>query len=267
MEPILLPSKLKFKKGGSANESVVELEPCFHGYGMTIGNALRRVLLSSLSGAAITAIKIEGVSHEFSAVPNVMEDMLELILNLKQVRFRLHSDEPVRLKLEVSGEKEATAANFEENSQVEIVNPSQHIATLTDKKAELKMEVILEKGRGYQVTEESDKSKLEAGMVAIDAIFTPVKNVAIKVENVRVGQITNFDKLVMTIETDGTITPQEAVRESAKILIDHFNIVMAGETKEPKVKKVSAPGGSTSGGKEEEVEAAAEPVAEEKSGE
>jgi len=236
MESILLPSKLKFKKG-SANEAVMELEPCYHGYGMTIGNALRRVLLSSLPGVAITAVKVEGVNHEFSAVTNVMEDALELILNLKQIRFRLHSDEPVRLSLEVTGEKEVTAADFEENSQVEIVNSNQHIATLTDKKAELKMEVIVERGRGYQVTEESDKTKLETGMVAIDAIFTPVKDVAIKIENVRVGQIINFDKLILTIETDGTITPQEAVKESAKILIDHFNFVMAGETKEPKVAK------------------------------
>lgn len=253
MESILLPSKLKFKKIGS-NEAVMELEPCYHGYGTTIGNALRRVLLSSLPGAAITAVKIEGVNHEFSGVQNVMQDALELILNLKQVRFRIHSDEPIRLVLEASGEKEVTAADFKQDSQVEVVNASQHIATLTDKKAEFKIEVIVEKGRGYQVTEESDKSKLETGMIAIDAIFTPVKNVAIKVENVRVGQITNFDKLVLTVETDGTISPQEAVKQASKILIDQLEIVMAGETKEPKVKKV----------KEEETETAEE-VAEEKS--
>jgi len=195
--------------------------------------------LSSLPGAAITAVKIEGVNHEFSAIPNAMEDVLELILNLKQTRFRVHSDEPVRLKLETTGEKEVTAADFEENSQVEVVNPTHHIVTLTDKKAEFKMEVIIERGRGYRVTEESNKSELEAGMIAIDAIFTPVRNVAIKVENVRIGQITNFDKLLLTVETDGTVSPQEAVKEAAKTLIDHFNIVLAGETKEPKEPKAA----------------------------
>lgn len=229
MKNILLPSKLQFKKGSNKNEAIMELEPCFHGYGITIGNVLRRVLLSSLPGAAITAVKFEGASHEFSALPNVLEDTLQIILNLKQVRLRMHSDEPVRLKLNVSGEKKVTAGDFEKNSQVEIVNPEQLIATSTDKKAELKIEVMVEKGRGYLTTEEKDKSELEAGMIAVDAVFTPVKNVAVKVENVRVGQITNFDKLILTIETDGTISPQDAATESAKILIDHFNIVVEGE--------------------------------------
>ncbi|MBU4421729.1 DNA-directed RNA polymerase subunit alpha [Candidatus Parcubacteria bacterium] len=232
MQSILLPSKINFAKGSSKNETIVSLEPCYHGYGITIGNALRRVLLSSLPGSAITAVKIEGVSHEFSAIPNVLEDVLQVILNLKQVRLVSHSSEPIKLSLNVSGEKKITAADFEKNSDIKVASPDQHIATLTDPKAEFKMEVIVEQGRGYAVTEERDKSTLEAGMIAIDAIFTPVRNVAVKVENVRVGQITNFDKLLLTVETDGAITPEEAVKESAKILIDHFNIVVSGEGKE-----------------------------------
>ncbi|MBU1180220.1 DNA-directed RNA polymerase subunit alpha [Patescibacteria group bacterium] len=231
MESILLPNKLQFKKGSNKNEAIMEFEPCEHGYGITIGNALRRTLLSSLPGAAITAVKFEGATHEFSAIPNVMEDVLQIILNLKQVRLRVHSDEPVHLQLSASGEKKITAGDFEKNADVEVVNPDQLVATLTDPKAEFKMEVIIERGRGFLTTEEKDKSELEAGMIAIDAIFTPIKNVAIKVENVRVGQITNFDKLILTIETDGTISPQDAAKESAKILIDHFNIIMEGERK------------------------------------
>lgn len=240
-----MPSKIQFGKGVNSNESVLEMEPCHQGYGMTIGNALRRVLLSSLPGAAVTSVKFEGLAHEFSAVPGAQEDALQIILNLKQVRLRSYSDEPVRLKLSVSGEKEVTAADFEKNSQIEIANPDQHIATLTDAKSELNMEVIVEAGRGYLVTEERDKSNLEAGMVAIDAIFTPVRNVAIKVESVRVGQITNFDKLILTVETDGTITPEDAVKEASKILISHFALLaeIKKEEKKPRKSKKAKEGG------------------------
>ncbi|MFH1193413.1 MAG: DNA-directed RNA polymerase subunit alpha [bacterium] len=236
MESILLPSKIQFKKGANSNESVLELEPCHQGYGITIGNALRRVLLSSLPGAAITSVKFDGLTHEFSAVPNVAEDALQVILNLKQVRIRSFSDEPVKLTLRVSGEKEVTAGDFEKNSQVEIVNPDQKIATTTDSKAEFKMEVMVEKGRGYLVTEDRDKSNLETGMIAVDAIFTPVRNVSIKVDNVRVGQITNYDKLTMVIETDGTISPESAVSDASQILINHFQL-LAGAVEEPKEEK------------------------------
>jgi len=232
-----LPSKIQFKKSSNENEAILELEPCHQGYGVTIGNALRRVLLSSLPGAAITSVKLEGLTHEFSAIPNVAEDALQVILNLKQVRLRSFSDEPVKLTLQVSGEKEATAGDFEKNSQIEIVNPDQVIATITDPKAEFKMEVIVEKGRGYLVTEERDKSSLEAGTIATDAIFTPVRSVAIKVDNVRVGQITNYDKLIMTVETDGTISPESAVKEASKILIDHFQLLGGAVEEESKEEK------------------------------
>jgi len=225
MDKLLLPSKIKFKKGSSVNEAVLEMEPAYHGYGITIGNALRRVLLSSLPGAAITSVKITGATHEFTTIPNVKEDILEIILNLKQVRLRIHSDEPVRLILDVTGEKKVTAGDIQANADVEIVNPNSHIATLTDKKSEFKLELIAEKGRGYRVTEEKESAKLESGMIAIDAIFTPIRNVAIDVENVRVGQITNFDKLSLTVETDGTLTPQEAVSKAAQLLIDNFSLL------------------------------------------
>lgn len=255
-----MPSKIQYKKGGNSNELILEVEPCYQGYGVTIGNALRRVLLSSLPGAAITSVKFDGLTHEFSAVPNVAEDALQIILNLKQVRFRSYSDEPVKLALHVSGEKEVTAGDFEKNSEIEIVNPNQTIATITDPKAEFKMEVIVEKGRGYLVTEERDKSSLETGMIAIDAIFTPVRNVAIKIDNVRVGQITNYDKLIMTVETDGTISPEMAVKEASKILIDHLEL-LKGTAEEPKEEKKAKRTRKSKAEKEAEV--ATEDVVEE----
>lgn len=226
MEPILLPSKLEIKAGTKPNESVLVLEPCFYGYGTTVGNALRRVLLSSLSGAAVTAVKIKGAQHEFTTVPNVKEDVLEIILNLKLLRLRKFSDEPVKLSLRVTGEKKVTAKDFEKNSDVEIINDELHIATLTDKKSDFEMEVVVERGRGYVPTESRPKAP-ELGMIMVDALFSPVRNVGYKVENARVGEITNFDRLIMNIETDGTISPEEAVHESSKILLDYFSLFSA----------------------------------------
>lgn len=222
MEDILLPSKIEITPGEDARKATLTVEPCFHGYGTTLGNALRRVMLSSLPGAAVTAAKIKGVQHEFSPSDGVKEDVLEVMLNLKALRLRIFTDEPVRLSLKVKGEREVTAADIEKTSEVEIVNPDLHIATLTDKKAELEMEIFVSKGRGYLPVEERSSEKLELGMMAVDSVFSPVRDVGYKVENVRVGQITNFDKLVMTIETDGTIAPEDAVDQSVKILLDHF---------------------------------------------
>ena len=226
MEELLLPSKIELVPGkDESRQGTLVIEPCFHGYGATIGNALRRVLLSSLPGAAVTAVKIKGVTHEFTALPGVKEDTLEIILNLKSLRMRVFTDEPVRLKLYAKGDTEATGADIEKNSDVEIVNPDLHIATLTEKNAELEIEIFVARGRGYIPTEERGKEKAELGVIAIDAVYTPVREVGYHVENTRVGQITNFDKLVMDIETDGTITPAEAVDSAVKILIDHFNII------------------------------------------
>lgn len=239
MEDILLPSKIEIIPGERDNESVLVMEPFFHGYGHTVGNALRRVLLSSLQGAAVTAVKIKGGSHEFQALPNVKEDVLEIILNLKQLRLKVFSDEPVKLTLHAKGDRKVTGKDIAPNSDVVVANPGLHIATLTDKSAELEMEITVAKGRGYVPTEERGKDRGELGTIAIDALYSPIRSVGYRVEDVRVGQITNFDKLTLTIETDGTVDADEAVRSSAKILIDHFAL-LAGVNAEAPAKAEAA---------------------------
>jgi DNA-directed RNA polymerase subunit alpha len=225
MVSILLPSKFHFAAGERPNEGILTVEPCTQGYGTTIGNALRRVLLSSLPGAAVTSVKIKGVDHEFSTVPSVKEDVLEIILNLKGLRMKLHSEEPVRLTLSAKGEREVTAKDFTKNADVEIVNPDLVIATMTDKTATFEMEVTIGPGRGYRTTEERIKEKLELGNIAIDALYSPVLNVSYKVEATRVGEKTDYDKLILNIETDGTVDPLDACRTAVGILLDHFNLL------------------------------------------
>lgn len=234
MQPILLPTKFEITSGAKPNEALLVLEPCFYGYGTTVGNSLRRVLLSSLSGAAVTAVKIKGAQHEFSTMPNVKEDVLEIILNLKLLRLRLHSDEPTKLFLHVKGEEKVTAADFDKNSDVEIVNPKLHIATLTDKKADFEMEITVERGRGYVPAEARPKST-ELGNIMIDALFSPVRNVGYRVENARVGEITNYDRLIMNIETDGTVSPEDAVKSSAQMLLDYFALLLGKAPEVPEI--------------------------------
>ncbi len=226
MEEILLPSKIEIIPGENERKGTLVVEPCFQGYGTTLGNALRRVMLSSLDGAAVTAVKIKGAQHEFSPLNGVKEDVLEIVLNLKALRLRMFGEGPVRLHLQAKGETEVTAGDIEPNSDVEIINPELHLATLTEKKAELDMEIFVDRGRGYVTTEERSKEKPELGVIAIDALFSPVKEIGYRVEAVRVGRITNYDKLVMDIETDGTILPAEAIDRSVKILIDHFSLIL-----------------------------------------
>lgn len=221
---ISLPNKIYFA-AEEKFKSVVVIEPLYPGYGVTIGNALRRVLLSSLPGAAVTAVKIRSVDHEFSTVPNVTEDVVDIILNLKQLRLKLDSQEPVRLELKAKGQKEVRAKDIKPDSRVEIVNPELLIATLDNKQAELMMEIVVENGRGYVPVEMRESEKLEIGMIAVDAIFTPMRNVNFEVENVRVGQITNYDKLTITMETDGSITGGEALDLASQILVDHFALL------------------------------------------
>lgn len=228
MENISVPSKLSWVDGNRPHERIFTVEPFFPGYGTTVGNALRRVLLSSLTGAAVTAVKIKGVTHEFTSIPNVKEDVLEVLLNLKQLRMKLFTDQPVKLTLSVTGERKVVAKDIAPSADVVIANPKLHLATITDPKGELEMEITVERGRGYLPTEERGKEKLDLGTIAVDAFFSPVRNVGYKVENVRVGDITNFDRLVLTVESDGTITPEEAVQESSKILVEHFSIFGAG---------------------------------------
>lgn len=223
METIFLPSKMHFTPGAVANESILTIEPLHHGYGTTVGNSLRRVLLSSLPGAAVTAMKIKGVQHEFSTVSGVKEDVLDIMLNLKKLRMTVHSEEPVTIRLVANKVGVVTAAAFEKNADVVIANPELDIATITDAKTPFDMEITVSRGRGYVPTEERDASPTDIGMISIDAMFSPVRNVGFRVENTRVGEITNYDKLIMNIQTDGTVSPQEAVEQSTKILLNHFS--------------------------------------------
>ena len=225
MENLLLPSKISFEKLEEANQAKLIVEPCYFGYGTTLGNALRRVLLSSLPGAAVTAVKIDGVDQEFSALENVRDDILTICLNLKNLKLKVFSDEPVKLTLKAKGEKDVTAADFDKNSDVEIINTDLVITKLTDKKATIEMEVTAQQGRGYWPTEERNKDDIEIGTILIDSVFSPVIKVGYSVKPVRVGEITNYDKLEMDIQTDGAITPEEAVDQAAKILIDHFSLL------------------------------------------
>lgn len=226
MENILLPSKMYFTPGEREHEAVLTIEPLHHGYGTTVGNSLRRVLLSSLPGAAVTAMKIKGVQHEFSAVTGVKEDVLEIMLNLKMLRMKVHSEEPVTLKLTANAVGEVTAADITLNSDVEIMNKDLVICTLTDSIA-FDMDITVSRGRGYLPTEEHEHATTEIGVIAIDALYSPVRQVGIKVENTRVGEITNYDKLMLTILTDGTVTPQEAVEHATKILLNHVTWIQS----------------------------------------
>jgi DNA-directed RNA polymerase subunit alpha len=207
----------------SENYASYDIEPLEAGYGMTLGNALRRVLLSSLPGAAVTSIKITGVQHEFQDVSNVKEDVTDIVLNIKRLRLRSYSEHPVTMRLDVSGEREVTAADILAPSTVEIVNKDLHIATLDNSDAHLDMDLTVETGKGYVPAESKEGQPI--GVIPVDAIFTPVQKVNYAVEHTRVGQMTNYDKIVLQIWTDGTITPDEAVRQAAQVLVRHFSLI------------------------------------------
>lgn len=228
MQTIALPKKIEYKKGDQPNSGSVIIEPCYPGYGTTLGNSLRRVLLSSLPGAAVVGVKIKNAGHEFTTIPHVKEDVLEIILNLKQLRLRVHSDEIVRLELDVHGEKEAKASDITKNSAVEIINPNLTIAHITDMAGSLNLEIFVSQGRGYETIESRENKKHEIGYIEMDSIFSPVNAVSISVENMRVGKMTNWDKLILDISTDGIISPEEAFKQSAQILIDQFTSLLSG---------------------------------------
>lgn len=213
----------------TSDSSTFVVEPLHSGYGMTLGNSLRRVLLSSISGAAVTAFKIEGVSHEFTAVPGVKEDVVDIMLNLKNVRFRVYGDEPQTLRIVKKGKGAVTGKDIETNADVEVVNPTQHIATIDDDKATLTLDMTVEVGRGYRTIEESARKK-QSDMIAVDAIFSPVLRVRYKVENTRVGQTTDLDKLSITVDTDGSISPRDAFEEASAILVNQYT-ALAGKTR------------------------------------
>lgn len=228
MENILQPTKIEYAQGVNPNETIVTIEPLYPGYGITIGTALRRVLMSSLTGGAAFAVKIKGVLHEFSTIPYVKEDVVDIILNLKRLRFRVHTDETVRLILRAKGERSVTGADIESSADAEVANPDTVLCEMTNKNAQIEMELFVKKGRAYFPTEARDKEATELGAIAIDALFTPLRNVGVRVENMRVGNMTNFHRIILTIETDGSITAKEAIVEASSILKDHFSFLMAG---------------------------------------
>ena len=213
----------------SSVSATFTIEPMYAGYGNTLGNSLRRVLLSSIEGAAIVAFRIEGATHEFTTVEGVKEDVVDIMLNLKNVHLKVHSDEPIELRLEKKGAGTVTAADIKTTADVEVVNPDQVIATIDDPKKALVIDLVVESGRGYRTIEESSETRLHSDMIALDAMFSPVLRVRYKVAGTRVGRETNLDKLDLSIETDGSITPREAFEEAAAILVNQYT-ALAGST-------------------------------------
>lgn len=213
----------------SSTSAEFDISPLYPGYGNTLGNSLRRVLLSSIEGAAIVAFRIEGVSHEFTTVSGVKEDVVDIMLNIKNVRLKCYSDDPIELRLEKKGSGIVTAGDIKTTPDVEVVNKDQVICTIDDPKKSIVMDFVIENGRGYQTIEESTEKRLHDDMIAVDAIFSPVLRVRYKVENTRVGQDSNLDKLIMNIETDGSLTPREAFEQAAAILVNQYT-ALAGST-------------------------------------
>ncbi len=230
---LMIPLPVKIKAVSETDTvGVFEVEGLYPGYGQTIGNSMRRVLLSSLEGAVATSVKIEGVGHEFSTIEGVKEDVVELILNLKQMRFQLLEPGPFRISLSVKGEREVTGRDFDAPSQVRVVSPEVYIATLTSKKSVLKLEIEVESGLGFVPVEGRTREKVEIGTIALDAAFTPVRKVNYEVENMRVGDQTDYNRVRFTIETDGSVSPREALVKAARILVEQFG-AMTNEIEEP----------------------------------
>lgn len=213
----------------TSTSATFAIEPLHSGYGMTLGNSLRRVLLSSIAGAAVTAFKVEGATHEFTTLPGVKEDIVDIMLHLKSIRFRVFGDDAQTVRIVKKGKGVVTARDIQVNADVEVVNPDQVIATIDDDKASLVMDIVVETGRGYRTIEEGAARKA-SDMIAVDARFSPVVRVRYKVENTRVGQITDLDKLLITVDTDGTITPSEAFEEASAILVNQYT-ALAGQTR------------------------------------
>ena len=226
------------------NYASYDVEPLEAGYGRTLGNALRRVLLSSLPGAAITSIKIEGAQHEFQDVPGVREDVTDIVLNIKKIRLKSYSDRPVTMRIEVSGERVVTAADIQAPSTIEIVTPDVYICTLDSADAHLDMELVVDNGKGYVPAESKEGQAI--GVIPVDAIFSPVQKVNYNVENTRVGQMTNYDKITLQIWTDGSINPDDALKQAAQVLVQHFQMIADhSETVSGEVETPALPGGAT----------------------
>jgi DNA-directed RNA polymerase subunit alpha len=231
---IIMPSKPRVVLE-KENKGVFEIDGLYPGYGHTLGNSLRRIILSSLPGASVTSIKIDGVSHEFSTMDGIKEDVIVLILNLKKIRFKMASDEPQTVTLSIKGPKVVTAADIKTTGQVEVLNPDLYIAEVTGK-INLNIELHIEKGLGFIQKEVMQKEKVDIGTIAVDAIFTPIRRVAYEVENMRVGDKTNHNRLRISIETDGTLTAREALSKSIEIMINQLKAII--DFKEPEEEKV-----------------------------
>ncbi len=248
---ILLPGKPKIVREDKFS-GVYEIDGLYPGYGHTLGNSLRRIILSSIPGVAIISVKISGVDHEFSTLKGVKEDIINIILNLKKVRFKVVNDEEQTVELKIKGIKEVSAGDIKVPGQAEVLNPEQHIASITDKNTELVIEMKIQKGLGFVPKEIIQKEKVEIGTIALDAIFTPIRKVNYEVENMRVGDKTDFNKLIVSIDTDGSITPNDALEKSIMIMIEQLKAIVGfEEPAEEKEEKKS----SKKDGEEKEVDA------------
>jgi DNA-directed RNA polymerase subunit alpha len=222
-------------EASAQNYGRFSIGPLESGYGITLGNALRRVLLASLPGAAVTSLRVSGIHHEFSDIPHVREDMTALILNVKQLRVRLFSNESARLRAEIKGEGTLTAGDLECPPNVEIVNPDLSLLAADSPEAELDIELVVEPGRGYSPAEE--RGKLPIGEIPVDAIFSPIRRASYTVERARIGQVTDYDRLVFEVSTDGTISPHDALSEAARILVQHFTLISGVTEEEPELEE------------------------------
>jgi DNA-directed RNA polymerase subunit alpha len=232
-----LPSKIYTVKE-DGNKAIIAIEGLYPNYGITIGNSLRRVLLSSLKGSAVTYVKIKNVAHEFSTLDGVYETVIDIMLSLKNLKVKMFTNEPQVLTLKAKGEKEITAKDFDKNSQVEIENKDLQIATITDKNTTFEMEVTIEKGVGYKTSEDLKKEKLPVGTLLNDAIFSPVLNVSFEIEDMSLKGRVDYNRLLMNIETDGIITPKEALKEACGILKDHFEGIIVSLEGNQTTKKI-----------------------------
>lgn len=222
----------------SSTSATFIIEPLHAGYGNTLGNSLRRVLLSSIHGGAIVAFRVEGASHEFTTIKGIKEDVVDIMLNLKNVRLKVHTDEPIELRLEKKGAGPVTAADIKTTADVEVVNPDQVIATIDDPKVQIIMDLVADSGRGYRTIEDASQGRLHSDMIALDAVFSPVLRVRYKVDGTRVGRDTNLDKLLLTIETNGAISPKDAFEEASAILVNQYTALSGSTT----VEAAPAPG-------------------------
>ena len=227
MEHILLPSTIDFQEGEKGkNFAQIIIKPCQQGYGTTLGNSLRRVLLSSLPGSAVESVRIHGVSHEFSAIEGVKEDMIQIIMNLKEMAVKCHADESVKLTLNKKGKGVIKASDFATNADVDIINSDLEILTVTDDKKNLEMEITVGNGSGFVPVSAKDGKNLDLGTILIDSLYTPIVDIGYRVNMTRVGDVTDYEELKLNIETDGSVSPKVALNQSVKLLMDHYSLIL-----------------------------------------